>query len=223
MWWPHGTIEGDRLMLVPLREGMVTEQYVHWLNTPEVVRYTESRFQKHTLESVRAWVKKQAADYNVVLRAIVLKETGQHIGNIKLSMSPQHCHGDIGLLIGEQDQWGKGYATESIHLMRAYGHNCFSLQHIYAGCYALNVGAVKAFEKAGFEWEGTLRRHYRINGQSVDGLLLGACWQWRNLLVQADIPQYRHIQVDEHWVWGQAQKQWVESWKEEGCRKSASW
>ena len=44
-----------------------------------------------------------------------IKTTDKHIGNIKLGpINWIHRYGDISLLIGDKDYWGKGIATEAI-------------------------------------------------------------------------------------------------------------
>ncbi len=113
-------IEGDRLYLREVRPSDVNEAYYRWMNDSAVTQYTESRFYPNTMESLREYVARMTADRTNVFLAIVLKDGDRHIGNIKLgSINWIHRYADIGIIIGEKDCWGQGYATEAIRLLTA--------------------------------------------------------------------------------------------------------
>jgi RimJ/RimL family protein N-acetyltransferase len=46
------------------------------------------------------------------------------------------------------------------------------LRKLTAGCYASNVGSVRAFCKAGFAVEGCRKAHFMLDGRTEDLLLL---------------------------------------------------
>lgn len=93
----------------------VTETYVRWLNDPDINQYLESRHSYHTLDSCQSFVAEMLTNKNQHLFGIFLKSNNTHIGNIKLGfIDPNHHTGQMGLLIGEKQQWGKGFATEAI-------------------------------------------------------------------------------------------------------------
>lgn len=57
----------------------------------------------------RRWIRKEDC-----LGGITLKENGKHIGNIKIDpISKRHGTGEYGILIGDRNTWGKGYAAEA--------------------------------------------------------------------------------------------------------------
>jgi len=170
----HHLIEGSRLFLRDLTVADVTDSYVHWMNDPEVVQFTESRFSAHTHESIRAYVERITSDPAYVFLAIVLKDGNRHIGNIKLGpIDTQHRCGDVGIIIGEKDCWGEGYATEAIALLVDYAFSALSLRTVTAGCYSNNPASKKAFLKAGFSIDGVRKDYYTSNGEHVDSILLG--------------------------------------------------
>ena len=53
-------IESKRLLLRPVELTDVNEQYQAWMNDPAVMKYTESRFQTHSLEQIRQRAKTHA-------------------------------------------------------------------------------------------------------------------------------------------------------------------
>jgi [ribosomal protein S5]-alanine N-acetyltransferase len=165
---------GERLYLRKLRISDVNGNYYHWMNDPEVTQYLESRFYPNSIDKLIEYVKEKIADKNNIFLAIVLKEKDQHIGNIKLDpINWIHRRGDIGIIIGEKSCWGKGYASEAIGVLVKYSFQKLNLHKLTAGCYALNSGALKAFQKKGFEIEGSLKKHSLCNGRYVDVVQLG--------------------------------------------------
>ena len=167
-------IENKRLLLRPVELADVTEQYQAWMNDPAVMQYTESRFQTHSLEQIRQYVESMQADTSSRFFAIINKESGKHIGNIKIGhIHPVHRHADVGIIIGDKASWGKGYATESLRLVAGYARESLKLHKLTAGIYANNIGSIQAFLKAGFAQEGRFARHWFCDGEYVDGLQMG--------------------------------------------------
>lgn len=165
---------GDRVYLRPVVPDDVGEAYCRWMNEPDTNRFLESRFSVHSVASLREYVTARLGDGSNAFFAIVFKEGDRHIGNIKAGpIDPNHHFADIGILIGAKDCWGKGYASEAIRLVVDYAFSVLGLHKLTAGCYAPNLGAIRAFEKAGFVQEGVRRAHCYFEGRYVDDILLG--------------------------------------------------
>lgn len=163
----------SEIYLRELSENDVSEDYVEWMNDYEIVKYTESRFSKHTLESIKSFVNRCfQSDYDI-LYGIFLTDSDVHIGNIKLgNIHPVYKHADIGIIIGRRECWGKGHATEAIRFVTDYGFSTLDLHKIYAGAYAHNVGSIKAFQKAGFKIAYTKKDEVILNGKYEDCIYL---------------------------------------------------
>ena len=162
-------INGDRIYLRKVELSDVNQAYVDWLNDPKVNQYLETRYELQTMDSVRKYVEKMVVKENELFFAICLIENDKHIGNIKLGpINSEHKFAEVSLFIGVKDQWGKGYATESISILSHYALDELKLHKLTAGCYANNIGSVKAFKKAGFIEEGIWKNQYLCNGEYVD-------------------------------------------------------
>lgn len=167
-------LRGERIYLRDVQLADVNENYHRWMNDPEVTRYLESRFYPNTLEALREYVSCRRGDHNSVFFAIVLNEGDRHIGNIKLgSINWIHRLADVGIIIGEKDCWGKGYATEAIRLIARHSFNTMNLHKLIAGVYGVNAGSSHAFLKAGFVREGLYKQHYFCEGKYMDSEMLG--------------------------------------------------
>jgi ribosomal-protein-alanine N-acetyltransferase len=167
-------LTGERIYLRRVRPDDVNETYCRWMNDPEVNKYLESRFSPHTMASLREYVAGKQGDEKNAFFAIILKQGPRHIGNIKLGpIDTIHRLADIGLMIGEKDCWGQGYASEAIRLVVGYAFGRLNLHKLTAGCYAPNQGSLKAFLKVGFLQEGLRRSHCLCDGKYVDDIQLG--------------------------------------------------
>lgn len=167
-------LTGRTVFLRRLRVEDVTQDYVDWMNDPDVVRFTESRFAVHTLQSTRDFVAGCRKSSSSVLFGIFEREGSLHVGNIKLGpVNPHHGTADIGLIIGRKSFWGRGIATEAIALVRDHAFGRLGIEKLTAGCYAGNDASCRAFIKAGFVIEGTRRLQCRLEGRRVDVWELG--------------------------------------------------
>ena len=167
-------LEAEHLYLREVRPSDVNECYYGWMNDPSVTQYLESRFFPNSMEGLRKYVESKLDDRDNVFLAMVLKNGHRHIGNIKLGpINWIHRTGDIGLLIGPQDCWGKGYATEAIKLVTDYAFRILGLQKVTASSYDANQGSIRAFQKAGFEIEGVRKQQFYCHGRRVDMVLMG--------------------------------------------------
>ena len=183
-----------RLLLRILGDENVTERYLGWLRSEEVTRYMEVRFSSHTEESVRAFIRSINSSSESILFGMFTRDGGLHIGNIKLGpVNPVHARADIGLMLGEKSEWGKGYATEAIRAVTSFGFERLGLRKISAGCYAENVGSLKAFLKAGFTHEATIKDHWETSTGRQDELILGISKPAFERADAAVVVRYGHV------------------------------
>ena len=157
--------------ILPLKQEHVTPEYVAWLNDPDVVRFTEARFQSHTLESTMAYVRAvDASPRDELFRILV---DGAHVGNIKLTgIDRHHRRSSIGILIGRRDFWGRGIGPRAVDLITQHAFGSLALHKLVAGIYADHERSRKTFEKAGFRIEAVLKDHRRVENRFVDEMLL---------------------------------------------------
>jgi len=75
--------------------------------------------------------------------------------------------GELGYYIAES-YWGKGIATEAVKQICAYVFDNTSIVRIFAEPYAHNSISCRVLEKAGFQFEGLLRKNAIKQGQLLD-------------------------------------------------------
>lgn len=169
---PALSLASPRLILRSLGPDDAAGPYLRWMNDYEVTKYLESRFRSYTQTDLSNYIVDMSSKPNTVLLGIFNKDSSGHIGNIKLVTTPEHCRAEIGLIVGEKSQWGKGYGTEAIDCLSHYGFSELKLHKLTAGCYSNNPGSQRAFEKAGFLVEGRRTEHYKFEDRWTDLVLL---------------------------------------------------
>lgn len=164
----------DRVELFALEPKHVTPAYVSWVNDPEVNRFLESRFVQQTEDSVRQFVEAAARDQHGLFWGIRSVALDRHVGNIKLApIDRHHLRGEVGIMIGDRDAWGLGIGSRALALVSAIADRDLGLRKLTAGCYASNIGSVRAFERAGYTVEAVRPAHFLLEGRPEDFILMG--------------------------------------------------
>jgi len=167
-------IAGKRIYLREIEIADADRYYCDWLNDPQVNKYLESRFKKWSVKQLKSYIRKVKKSKDSIFMAVILKDSNQHIGNIKLGpINPIHGFADMGIIIGEKSSWGKGLGSEAIRLAMNYAFNNLKIHKLTAGVYSNNIASIKAFKKAGFLTEGKREKHYLYNGKYIDAVLFG--------------------------------------------------
>ncbi len=167
-------LKGNLIYLREVRISDVNDNYYQWLNDPEVNQYLEIRFSPMSKEIIAEFVRSMDGNPNSIFLAICTIANDLHIGNIKLGpINWTHRFADISLIIGDKRYWKKGVATEAIGLITRFAFENLNIHKVKAGCYAENIGSLKAFEKNGFQREGLLKQHRFFMGKFVDQVILG--------------------------------------------------
>ena len=76
----------------------------------------------------------------------------------------------VGYWLGEPF-WGRGIATLALRAVTDYAFTQFDLARLYAYVYEWNPASARVLEKAGYEYEGRLRKSITKDGQTIDQLL----------------------------------------------------
>ncbi|MDE7132952.1 MAG: GNAT family N-acetyltransferase [Lachnospiraceae bacterium] len=74
---------------------------------------------------------------------------------------------ELGYYIAEEC-WGKGIMTEAVKQICEYVFEKSDIIRIYAEPFAYNAASCRVLEKAGFQYEGTLRSNAVKNGKVID-------------------------------------------------------
>ena len=149
-------------------------QFLRWINDPEVVENLEVYAPMWTVEE-EGWfdaMKARPIDQHTLVIEVhpdCHDDKWVVIGNTSFFPINQIARSvEIGIMIGEKDYWNKGFGTEAMRTMCRYGFEELNLNRIWLRVYETNPRARKAYEKAGFVYEGTLRQAEYKHGRYID-------------------------------------------------------
>jgi [ribosomal protein S5]-alanine N-acetyltransferase len=157
------TLESSRLFYQPMELKYATNEYLKWLNDPEINKYLEVK-KENSISELESFIN-DAVKKKGFFWAIHLKENGKHIGNIKIDpVNKKHGTGEYGILMGDKNEWGKGYAKEASATIINFCFNEMNLRKMTLGVVENNTAAVKLYENMGFITEGIYKMHGIYDG-----------------------------------------------------------
>lgn len=82
-----------------------------------------------------------------------------------------HNRAEIGYKIYDENNRRKGYMTAAFRHTLGYGFSEMNLNRIEAYVASYNTPSLKLLERCGFQYEGTLQQHYKVNDRHEDSEL----------------------------------------------------
>lgn len=153
--------ETERLVLRKFDPVQDAAYWMELVNSPKWLKYIGDR-NVHTLEEAAAYISnrilKQHEDYGYGAYVMVIKSTGESIGNCGLFKRPVLDHPDIGYALLPQHE-GKGYAFEAASMIMQQARD-LKLQKVYAITVAYNERSKHLMEKLGLKFE----KNFRMEG-----------------------------------------------------------
>lgn len=164
----------ERIRLSCLEDDDVdqTSKIVEWLTSSSTNQYLESRFLEHTQTSQELYIREHNSDASSIYLGIYWCSEDKLVGTISANVNKQHQTAKLGIMIGDTAYRGRGVATESIEMLSAFLLESLGLRKITAGIYKSNISSVRAFLRAGFEIEATLRDEVCFNDSDFDDVLI---------------------------------------------------
>jgi RimJ/RimL family protein N-acetyltransferase len=162
-------VRGERVYLRPAERDDIPT-FVRWFTDADVQRHLAMRAPM-SQAAEEGWFDRMLAaqgktDYHFV---ICLLANDRPIGTIGLhGIDHENGSAEFGIAIGEKSEWDKGHGTDATRAIADFGFGAIRLERISLFVYASNERARRAYEKAGFTHEGTLRHAHFTRGQHED-------------------------------------------------------
>ena len=145
----------------------ISETYLGWLNDPQVTRYSNQRFRQHTFESAKGYLESFANSSNLFF-VIVNRVSAKPIGTATVYRSTNHGTADIGLMIGDSSNWGRGFGLEAWQGILDWLLASPNIRKVTGGTASVNFGMIKIMERSGMHLEATRQQQEVIDGELVD-------------------------------------------------------
>lgn len=148
--------------------------FLKWVNDPDVTEhlmlvYPMSQFEEQMW--YERMIKTPPAEHVMVIEIKDENNPGGYlpIGTCQFHNLELRCRSaEIGIMIGEKAHWNQGYGTETMKLLLDHGFNSLNLHRIWLRVYDKNKRGIRAYEKAGFIYEGKFREAHYQNGRYYD-------------------------------------------------------
>ena len=160
-------IEGKKINIRIFREADL-EDYLHFANKVAdvgefwpVTMFSEMMIRKMFLED-GLWGENGG-------KLLITDKNNKMIGNLNLYRGIRYVDGfEIGYRVFRPEDRGKGYTTEAIRLFTPYMFRLKPINRLQICCVPGNIGSIKAAEKCGYQYEGTMRQATYIKGKFHD-------------------------------------------------------
>ena len=168
----HPFLTGKKLVLSPLNEKDISDDYISWFNDREVCRDNSHATFPNTYRKTIAYIKSVENSKTDFVFAIRWKKNKKHIGNVSLqNINWVNRSAEIAIIIGNKNYWNKGAGSESYRLILEYGFKTLNLNRISSGQTVTNSGMIKVCEKCGMKKEGILRQVLYKEGKFLDAVI----------------------------------------------------
>jgi len=164
-------IRSKEFILRPFKKGDELS-LVKNINNAKIARNTLNIIYPYDINAARGWIKlnqKLDKEKNKSRFHLAIDIRGETAGGIGLSQVNGHS-AEIGYWLGE-NYWGCGIATKAVKLLTKHAFAKLGLRRVYAYVFPFNKASCRVLKKAGYKFEGNLRKNILKDGKPIDELL----------------------------------------------------
>ena len=169
---PFPNLESERLLLRAVDDGDV-EEVLALRSNPETMKYVPRPLAKTKEDAyvhIRT-IKEKISNNSGINWAITIKGNNQLIGIIgHYKLQPENYRAEIGYMLSPEYK-SKGYATEAIKAVVAYGFEQMNLHSIEAIIDPANSASERVLQKCGFVKEAHFIENEWYNGKFWDSVV----------------------------------------------------
>jgi len=142
------------------------------INDIKVIRNTLIPFFPYTLKNAKDWVGKSLKENRKKKPTIinfVIDIKGEVAGSIGFSKIEGH-RAEIGYWLARK-YWSKGIMTKAMKLITKFGFEKLKFKRIYGYVFPFNKPSMKVLKKAGYKFEGILKKNTKKGNRFIDDYL----------------------------------------------------
>lgn len=165
-------LEGEKVYLRPVQDSDL--ELVEFGKNNTDVRETLFLFAPMTQEQVRTEMNAWSSSKEIMFFTICSRDNDEPVGQTAFVRIDYVSRAAVFYIaIYDPQFWSKGYGSEATNLMVKYAFEILNLNRIQLHVCSENTKGVKAYEKAGFKIEGTLRQAMYHFDRYVDFYVMG--------------------------------------------------
>lgn len=170
--------EGQLVHFAPPDAERDVEIVSKWSHDPEYLRLLSADIAKplspfQVKKQYEEW-EKDVEKRNAFNFAVRRKEDDRLLGFARLyRVEWTHATASLQIGVGDRNDRGKGYGTETLHMLLRYAFDELNLYRLSASTAEYNTGAIRFLERAGFVVEVQRRQAIQRDGKRWDAVMLG--------------------------------------------------
>jgi len=162
---------GSRVCLGPMFQADAPIIF-NWRNSVDILRL-DGLYRPLSQSSFDEWFARIGRDPSMVVFSIRRQGDLAFLGYLQIvNIQAAPRAAEIGIMIGDKEHRGRGYAQEALRLCIEFCWKELNLQRLSMKVVGDNPAAVHTYQKAGFELEGVMRRAAYVDGEFRDMTLL---------------------------------------------------
>ena len=125
------------------------------------------------VEGTRAWVESTLKDTPNTVTLAILNFEHELVGAVDLrGINYQHGTSDLGIALYNPAHWDRGYGSEAVKLILAYGMYHHNLYNVMLKVFSFNPRAIRAYQKVGFREIGRRTGAICLGGRRFDEVFM---------------------------------------------------
>ena len=165
-------IKSKKFILRPFKKGDEFSLAKN-INNKKVIKNLLVVPSPYKLKDARYWVAKNLGEYKKKEPAMIgfaIDIDGEIVGSVGIHKIAKSHQAEIGYWLAEQ-HWGNGIMTEAVKLITKFSFNELKLKRVYAYAFSFNKASQKVLAKAGFKFEGILKKNSKKGDKFIDDYL----------------------------------------------------
>lgn len=141
---------------------------LEWMHSKNVVEMLAQNFADKTIEDCKQFILSANKGESECLHRAICDEKDEYLGTISLKhINLQDKNAEYAISMREKAM-GTGASLFGTKEILRYAFEELQLEKVYLNVISDNVRAKKFYSKAGFQYEGTAKKHIMIQGKLCD-------------------------------------------------------
>ena len=158
---------GSNIIVREFEVSDLTEEYISWLNDPEITKFSNQRFILHNRATCQAYFESFLGSKNKFL-AITYKKNNKMIGTMTVYKNLHHGTADVGIMIGDKNYWGQGCGQEAWDLVLIWLLNTVGVRKVTAGAMECNLGMIKLMVRSNMKLDAIKKEQEILDGVAIN-------------------------------------------------------
>ena len=157
----------ERVSIRLFSDSDISDDYISWLNDPEVMKFSNQRFIPHTRETCKDFFN-SIQSLDAIFLVIIFQENKEAVGTMTVYFSRNHQTADIGIMLGNKAFWDIGLGTEALDGVIEFLFKKVGVRKVTSGTLSCNKGMIRICEKVGMVPDGIRKNQELIKDKPYD-------------------------------------------------------